>query len=197
MATTYPDRLSEIKARLAATERNRCIDCDGLVERGHADEERCGPCQAEHDARQTSPASFPLLTNDLSWAIQEIDFLRLYLGVLSEFAFALDGLRWALENPAPGRVERRRRAFEEARQELLAIPNWRPGECHGGCRRYATHEFVIEQDGHIKREPCCEECGALWRAARRAATGAGWQPAAELRLEPIPRPRNETREVPQ
>jgi hypothetical protein len=149
VTTTYPDRLTEVKALLAA----------GTSE----------------------PA-------DLRWALQEIDYLRLYIRVLGDLAFALDGYRWALENPAPGRVERRQRAFEEARQELLAMPNWRPGECNNGCRRYATHELVIEQDGRIEREACCEECGSLWLAARRAAIDAGCQPAASLRLEPVTQP---------
>jgi hypothetical protein len=157
MATTYPDRLSAIKARLQAA----------------------------------TPGS-----DDLRWAVQEIDFLRLYLKVLGDFALAADALRCALEEPAPSRVERRRRAFEEARAELLAMPNWRPGECHNGCRRYATHELVIEQqDGSVEREPCCQECGAWWLETRRAVIDAGFQPAATLRLEPIAQRAHEAEEV--
>jgi hypothetical protein len=133
--------------------------------------------------------------DDLRWAVQEVEYLRLYLKVLGDFAYALDALRSALEEPAPGRVERRRRILEEARQELLAMPSWRPGECHSGCRRYATHELVIEQDdGSVEREPCCEECGSLWLAARRAAIDAGCQPAATLRLEPITQRSQEARQ---
>jgi hypothetical protein len=200
MAATYPDRLTAIKAHLAATERNRCADCDGLVERSHPNAERCGPCQAEHDARQVptiTPAPLPLThpDDDLRWALQEIDFLRLYLKVLGDFAYALDALRCALEEPAPGRVERRRRAFEEEREELLAMPNWRPGECHNGCRRYATHELVIDEDGQVDREPCCEECGSEWLETRRAVIDAGFQPAATLWLERIAQRTQEGKEV--
>jgi hypothetical protein len=156
MAAAYPERLTEVKARLQAV---------------------------------TSEPT------DLRWAVQEIEYLRLYLEVLGDFAYALDALRCALENPAPGRIERRRRACDEAREELLAMPNRRPGECRGGCRRYATHELVIERDRGVEREPCCEECGALWLATRRAAIEAGCQPAATLRLEPIRRQHVEEREV--
>ena len=187
MAATYPARLTAIKARLAATERNRCVDCDGLVEHGHENEERCGPRQTEHHAQQ-APATTAPLVDDLRWAVQEIDFLRLYPSVLGDLALAADQYRWALENPAAGRVERRRRAFEEARAELLAMPNWRPGECHGGCRRYATHELVIDEDGRVEREPCCEECGTGWLAVKRRAIDAGWAPAATVRLEAIASP---------
>ena len=123
--------------------------------------------------------------DDLRWAVQEIEYLRLYNSVLGDFAFTLDALRSALENPAAGRVERRRKAFEEAREELLAMPNWRPGECHGGCRRYATHELVTEARGHVEREPVCEECGAMWLTARRSAIDAGCQTAGTVRLEPL------------
>jgi hypothetical protein len=144
--------------------------------------DRLGEVKALLEAGTSGP-------DDLRWAVQEIDYLRLYLKVLGDFAFAGEGLRWALEDPAPGRVERCRRAFEEARQELLAMPNWRPGECRSGCRRYATHELVIEQDdGSVECEPFCEECGALWLAARRVAIDTGSQPAATLRLEPLAQP---------
>jgi hypothetical protein len=146
--TTYPDRLSAIKAGL---------NTESVID----------------------------APDDLRWAIEEIDFLRLYRRVLGVLAYALDGYRCALENSAPGRVEPRRRAFEEARRELLAMRNWRPGECHGGCRRYATHVFVIDEDGHIDREPCCEECGTGWLAIKRRAIDAGWAPVATLRLEPV------------
>ena len=115
--------------------------------------------------------------------------------MLGEFAFAADRLRWALENPKPGRVERCRRSFEKAQRELLASPTWRPGECRGGCRRNATHEFVLEQDGRIKREACCAECGRLWLAARQRAIDIGWQPDGVLRLEPIALSNVEAREV--
>ena len=198
MAETYPDRLTAIKARLTATERNRCVDCDGVVELSRATEERCGPCQAEHDARhatKSEPSAGSHAAADLRWAVQEIDFLRLYLSVLGDFALAADQYRWALEEPAPGRVERRRRAFEEARGELLAMPNWRPGECHNGCRRYATHELVIEEDGRVEREPCCEECGAEWLVVKRRAIDAGWTPPATVRLEPMAQPGCEAKEV--
>jgi len=133
--------------------------------------------------------------DDLRWAVGEIDYLRFYLAVLGDFAYALDAYRWALENPKPGRVERRRRIHDEARQELLATPSWRPGECQGGCRRYATHQFVTELEGKAEREPCCEECGLMWLRLRRAATAAGWQPSAVLRLEPLARPGTEAREA--
>ena len=133
--------------------------------------------------------------DDLTWAVQEIDFLRLYLSVLGDLALAADQYRWALENPEAGRVERRRQVFEEAREELLAMPNWRPGECHGGCRRYATHEFVIEEDGRVEREPCCEECGTGWLAVKRRAIEVGWAPPATVRLEPIASPSREGQEV--
>ena len=153
-ATTYPDRLTEVKARIAA---------------GTPD------------------------PDDLRWAIQEIDYLRLYLSVLGDFAFTLDALRCALENPAAGHVGRRRRFFEEARRELLAMPNWRPGECHSGCRRYATHELVTEQDGAIEREPVCEECGAMWLEARQTAIEAGCQAPGTVRLVPLAEQNGEAR----
>ncbi len=127
----------------------------------------------------------PHCPDDLQWAVEEIEHLRRYIRVLGDLDYALDALRWALENPAPGRLERRRRAFEQARQALLATPSWREGECQGGCRRYATDVFVIEQDGRTEREMCCEECGSLWLAARQTAIDAGWQPATAVRLEPI------------
>jgi hypothetical protein len=195
MAATYSDRLSEVRARLSAANMTKParvrVGYEGarhvpLIDHGEG-------LDAEVVARtfeQTRPwpraEFFANAPDDLRWAVEEIDYLRLYIRVLGDFAYALDTLRWALEEPAPGRVERRRRILAEARQELLAIPNWRPGECHSGCRRYATHELVIEQDdGSVEREPCCEECGSLWLAARRAAIDAGRQPAATLRLEPI------------
>jgi len=156
MAATYTDRLTEVKARMAAA------------------------------------TSAP---DDLRWAVQEIEYLRLYLRVLGDFAFSLDALRCALENPAAGHVERRRRAFEEAREELLAMPNWRPGECHSGCRSYATHELVTEADGSVEREPVCEECGAMWLTARQSAIEAGCQAPGTVRLVPIAQPAGETEEV--
>jgi hypothetical protein len=123
-------------------------------------------------------------TDDLRWAIDEIDYLRFYLTVLGDLAWALDAFRWALENPKPGRVARRRRAYEEALQELLATPNWRPGECQSGCRRYATHELVLEREDRSVREPRCEECGrrdvACW-----TALAAGHVPAVPARLDPL------------
>jgi hypothetical protein len=189
MATTYPDRLSELKARLqaATSEPWACEPSpDGtevyglLIGRGGL---------AFHE--DTASADINLIIDapdDLRWAVQEIEFLRLYLKVLGDFALAADALRSALEEPARGRVERRRRAFDDARAELLAMPNWRPGECHNGCRRYATHELVIEQqDGSVERQPVCEECGAWWLETRRAVIDAGFPPAATFRLEPIAR----------
>jgi len=122
---------------------------------------------------------------DLRWAVQEIEFLRFYLAVLGDFAYALDAYRWALENPKPGRLERRRRALDEARQELLATPSWRPGECQGGCRRYATHELVIEREGGSVREPRCEECGRR-DVASWTALAADHVPPVPARLEPLP-----------
>lgn len=159
-------RLDELKARLAARS-----DC------------RCG-----------DPAC-PNCPDDLRWAVEEIDYLRCYIAVLGDLAFALDSLRWALENPAPGRLERRRWMYEQARKKLLATPNWREGECQGGCRRYATHLFVIEQEGGGERALCCEDCGSLWLRARRAAIDEGSVPAATLRLEPIARRNVEGRGV--
>jgi hypothetical protein len=82
-------------------------------------------------------------------------------------------------------------AFEEAREELLAMPNWRPGECQSGCRRHATHELVIEDGDGVRREDCCEECGSLRLEAGRAAIDAGRQPAATLRVEPLAPHRHE------
>jgi hypothetical protein len=149
-----------------------------------------GHLAAATDCRCGDPAC-RYSTTDLRWAVEEIDYLRFYLAVLGDFAYALDAYRWALENPAPGRVEHHRRRLEEARRELLATPSWRPGECQGGCRRYATHEFVIELDGSVEREPCCEECGLLWLRLRRAAIATGCQPSSVLRLEPLARPRAE------
>jgi hypothetical protein len=146
--------------------------------------DRLSELKALLEAGRDDPARPPDVA-DLQWAVGEIDYLRFYLGVLGEFAYTLDALRWALENPAPGRLERRRRAFEEAQREWLATPHWRPGECHSGCRRYATHELVIERDGRAEREPCCEECGRMSLAAKRTAIAAGWQPGAEVRLEPL------------
>jgi hypothetical protein len=130
--------------------------------------------------------------DDLRWAVQEIEFLRLYLAVLGDFAYALDAYRWALENPKPGRLERRRRALDEARQELEATPSWRPGECHGGCRRYATHELVIEREGGSAREPRCEECG---RRDVECCTAllADHVPPVTARLERLPEAAREAR----
>ena len=145
---TYPDRLSEVKARLA--------------ERGCGD-----PAQA-----------------DLRWAIEEIDYLRFYLAVLGDLAYALDALRWALENPKPGRLERRHRVYEEALQDLLATPNWRPGECQSGCRRYATHELVLERGDRSVREPRCEECGKR-DVASWTALAADHVPPVPARLVPL------------
>jgi hypothetical protein len=186
MATTYPDRLSELKARLqaATSEPWACEPSpDGtevyglLIGRGGL---------AFHE--DTASADINLIIDapdDLRWAVEEIEYLRLYLKVLGDLAYTLDALRCELEKRVPSSLERRRRAFEDARRELLAMPNWRPGECHSGCRRYATHELVVEQDGGIEREPCCLECGAMWLAARQSAIDAGCRPAATLRLEPI------------
>ena len=130
--------------------------------------------------------------DDLRWAVQEIEFLRFYLAVLGDFAYALDAYRWALENPAPGRRERRRRALDEARRELEATPNWRPGECQGGCRRYATHELVLEREDRSKREPRCEECG---RRDVECCTAlfADHVPALTARLERLPDAAREVR----
>jgi hypothetical protein len=151
------NRLDELKARLAAGP-----DC------------RCGD------------PTCPYETSDLRWAVQEIDYLRFYLAVLGDFAYATDALRWALENPKPGRVERRRRAYEEAQREWLAVPDWRPGECHNGCRRYATHELVIEGVSRTAREPRCEECGRRDVAAW-TEFAADHVPPVPARLEPIAR----------
>ncbi len=124
---------------------------------------------------------------DLEWAVEEIDYLRQRNDALSHLAFALDGLRWALENAAPDRIEHWRRAEEEARRAVCDIPISREGECRSGCRRYATHELVIERADEITRKPQCEECGARKAAARRAAIAAGHWPAATVRLEPLAR----------
>jgi hypothetical protein len=156
MTAVYPDRLSATRAHLASR-----TDC------------ACGDLGC------------PYSTSDIEWALEEIDHLRHYLEVLGEPAYALEALRWALEDPAPGRPERCRRAVEEARQTLLDTPNWRDGECEGGCRRYATHVFVTERDGGTGREACCEECGSLWLRARRTAIEAGWHAPATVGLEPI------------
>jgi len=196
MTATYPDRLSELKARLqAATQEPWAYEpsADGTEVYGL---QIGGSCLAFDE-------DFPLgdihlianAPDDLRWAVQEIDYLRLYMRVLGDFAFTLDALRCALENPAAGHVERRRRAFEAARQELLAMPNWRPGECHSGCRSYATHELVTEVDGSVEREPVCEECGSMWLTARRSAIEAGCQPAARLRLEALTKSSRETKEM--
>jgi hypothetical protein len=196
MTTSYPDRLSEIKARLqAATSEPWTYEpsADGREVYGLQIGRGCGALDED-----TAPADIHLMAdaaNDLRWAVEEIDYLRLYIRVLGDLAYALDALRWALEAPAPGRIERRRRAFEEARRELLAMPNWRPGECHGGCRRYATHAFVIDEDGHIDREPCCEECGTEWLAIKQRAIDARWAPVATVRLEPIAQRSHEAGEV--
>ena len=193
---TYPDRLSAIRARLAAATQEPWA-CEPSADVTEVYGLLIGSGAVAFDGDMAS-ADINLIIDapdDLRWVVEEIDHLRRYLRVLGDLAYALDGLRWALENPAPGRVERRRLAFEQARRELLAMPNWRPGECHGGCRSYATHEFVIEQDGHSEREACCQECGALWVVARRSAIDAGWQPAATLRLEPIARRSHEAEEV--
>ena len=131
---------------------------------------------------------------DLRWAVAEIDYLRFYLTVLGDLAYALDALRWALENPAPGRVERRRRVYEEALQELLATPNWRPGECQGGCRRYATHVLVIEGEGRTAREPRCEECGKR-DVASWTEFAADHVPPVPARLEPLAGQRGRAGEV--
>jgi hypothetical protein len=162
----YTSRLDELKARLAAASGCNCGD----------------------------PAC-PYNTADLRWAVEEIDYLRFYLSVLGDFAYTTDALRSALEESTPARLTRRRRAYEEALQELLATPNWRPGECHEGCRRYATHVLVFEQDGCTQREPCCEECGRSWLTARRTAIEAAGQPAVAPRLERIPQPSAEAREA--
>lgn len=193
MTTSYPDKLSEIRVRLAAATQEpwACEASDtevyGLL---------IGQGSVVFDAMASADINLIIdAPDDLRWAVEEIDHLRHYLAVLGDLAFELDGLRWALENPAPGRMERRRRAFEQALQTLLATPNWREGECHGGCRRYATHEFVTEQGDSVEREACCEECGAVWLATRRAAMVLGWQPAATLRLEPIARQSDEAKGV--
>ena len=190
--STYPDRLRAIKARLAAATQEPWA-CEPSADGKEVYGLLIGSGSVGFDEGMAN-ADINLIIDapdDLRWAVQEIEYLRLYLSVLGDFAYAADALRCALENRAAGRLERRRRAFEEARQELLATPNWRPGECQGGCRRYATHELVVEQDGHVEREPCCEECGSVWLAARRTAIDAGCQPAAALRLEPIARPTEE------
>jgi hypothetical protein len=123
--------------------------------------------------------------DDLRWAVEEIDHLRHYVAVLSELAYALDALRSGLECPNTASIERRRGAFERAHARLLTTPYWRPGECQDGCRRYATHVFVIEQDGRVERQPCCQICGSVWLAAWQSAIGNGWQPATRVRLEPL------------
>ena len=157
------DRLSEIKGRLQAATP--------------------GPCASPHpDAEMIAHAR-----TDLAWAIEEIDCLRQRNDALSHLAFALDGLRWALENAAPDRIEHWRRAEEEARRAVCDIPISREGECWSGCRRHATHELVVERADEITRKPQCEECGALAAGARRAAIAAGYAPAATVRLEPLAR----------
>jgi hypothetical protein len=136
-------------------------------------------------AHLTGRCSDPVCTDDLTWAVEEIEHLRRYIGVLDNLAYALDAFRSVLECPTTGSLAARRRKFEEAHQRLLTTPYWRPGECQDGCRRYATHVFVIEQDGRVERQPCCQICGSVWLAAWQSAIGNGWQPATKVRLEPL------------
>ena len=204
MTNPYPDRLSEIKARLQAANLDGPLRVRtgyegarhiALIDHGTGLEAEVVARTFEREKPWPRAELLACAPADLQWAVEEIDHLRRYIRLLGDLAYALDGLRWALENPMPSRVERRRRTFEEARQRLLATPCWREGECQGGCRHYATHVLVIEQDGNTTRESCCEECGSLWLAARRTAIDAGGQPAAAVRLEPIPLQSDEAKGV--
>ena len=140
---------------------------------------------SEVKARLAERSGLSDQADDLTWAVEEIEYLRRYNAALSEYALAIDGLRWALEHPAPGRVERRSAAEEEARQALSAIPLHREGECERGCRRYATHELVMERADEVTRKRYCEECGQVKAMATQALVDAGHLPPALVRLQPI------------
>jgi hypothetical protein len=195
MANECKDRLSAIRARLQAATQEPWA-CEPSTDGKEVYGLRIGAgaigfdniCTADIDLISNAP-------DDLRWAVEEIDHLRRYIAMLGEHAYALEALKWALENPAPGRLERCQQTYEEARATMLATPNWRDGECQGGCRRYATHELVIERSETVTREPRCEKCGKQTVAAVRTATAAGWQPTVTLRLEPIAQQSDEAKGV--
>jgi hypothetical protein len=121
---THMDRLSELKSRLAAANLTDQVRIGAgyedarqvpLLDHGQGLDAEVVARVVEQAGPWRRAELLAHATADLRWAVQEIDFLRLYLRVLGDFAFALDRYRWALEEPAAGRVERCREAFEEAR----------------------------------------------------------------------------------
>jgi len=201
MTNQHLDMLSEIRARVAAANLTRPmrvrVGYEGsrhipLIDYGERLDAEVVARTFEQDKPWPRAEMLAHAPSDLRWAIKEIEYLRSRVAALSHFAFAVERVRWALENPELARLERRRAEEAAARQALLAIPIKREGECDSGCRRYATHELITERDGEVvRREQRCEECARVRMAGRQSAMEAGLWPAATMRLEPIARPGGE------